>query len=128
MFKYIGDQADRLSGGLVGATLGVVFSMSAKSIGGATAFLVTFFTLFCLQRLPRYLARERNNNGMRRAFLIYVIFFGLWLGATIYFCNLNVFQEGWSAEVIDLRVLLALFTLLIASVVSIVSATIEGIE
>jgi hypothetical protein len=125
MFRYIGDQADRLSGGLIGATLGVIFSMSASSIGAAIALLVTFFVLLVVQSLPRYFAHQTNGTGIRQAFLVFLGFVILW---TVYFCNFYVFREGWSQKDIDLRVFLALFTLLIASIVSIVSVTAEGME
>ena len=102
--------------------------MSASSIGAATAVLVTFFILLCVQSLPRYFARQTNGNGIRRAFLTFLGFVILWLFATVYFCNFYIFREGWSQKDIDLRVFLALLTLLIASIVSIVSITTEGME
>jgi hypothetical protein len=118
MFKYIGDLADRFSGGLIGATLGVIFAMSAKEhadIAAATGFLLTFFVLFCIHSLPR-----PCDSGL----------FTLpsWVVATVYFCNFYVFREGWSQKDIDVRLFLVLLTLLIASIVSVVSVTAEGIE
>jgi FtsH-binding integral membrane protein len=131
MFRYIGDLADRFSGGLIGATLGVIFAMSAKEhadIAAATGFLLTFFVLFCIHSLPRYFARQTNGNGIRHAILVFLRFLLGWLIATVYFCNFYVFREGWSQKDIDVRLFLVLLTLLIASIVSIVSVTAEGIE
>jgi hypothetical protein len=138
MFK-----ADRFSGGLIGATLGVIFAMSAKEhadIAAATGFLLTFFVLFCIHSLPRYFARQTNGNGIRHAILVFLLFllgwliatvyFFLlgWLIATVYFCNFYVLREGWSQKDIDVRLFLVLLTALIASIVSVVSVTAEGIE
>jgi hypothetical protein len=126
MFK-----ADRFSGGLIGATLGVIFAMSAKEhadIAAATGFLLTFFVLFCIHSLPRYFARQTDGNGIRHAILVFLLFLLGWLIATVYFCNFYVLREGWSQKDIDVRLFLVLLTALIASIVSVVSVTAEGIE
>jgi len=128
MLKHVGDQAERFSGGLVGATLGVIFSLSSSAmhISGATAFLIPFFLLFCIQSLPRYFANRPNGAG--RALLTFLVFIILWAVATVYFSNLYVFREGWSVKDIDTRVLLAHFTLFVAGAVSVASTTMENLE
>jgi hypothetical protein len=121
MLKYIGDQSERLTGGLVGAMLGVIFStLSPSSFGGAVAFLLSFFVLFCTQGLPRYFAQQ--PNGVRHALLIFLVFLIFWALAIFHFSNLYVFQEGWTAKDIDLRVLVLLGILFVASLVSVISA------
>jgi hypothetical protein len=122
MLQYIGDQSERLTGGLVGAMLGVIFAtpLSPASFGGAVAFLLSFFVLFCTQGLPRYFAKQ--PNGALRAVLVFIIFVIIWVVATIYFSNMYILKEGWTPNDADLRVLLLFGILLMASVVSVISA------
>lgn len=127
MFKYIGDQAERLGGGLIGATLGVIFAMSTRSIGAALAFLLSFFVLFCVQSLPKYFTQKRNRESVLHAFLTFIGFLVLWVLATIYFGNILIFQKGWVQEDMDVRVITALGTLFIIAIVSVVSAILEGL-
>jgi hypothetical protein len=130
MLKHIADQSERLTGGLVGAMMGVIFSMASPlSIGSAVAFLATFFVLFCTQGLPRFFAQQRTHpNALRYSILIFLLFLISWLLAVIHFGNFYVFSANWTVNSIDLRVLLLLLTLLGASVVSLISAIVEGFE
>ena len=119
MLSHFGEQADRLVGGLIGATLGVVFSISQLSWGFSAIFLFTFFALFFAQSLPRHLLRY-DPRGARRAFLLYLVFLGMLIVAFFYFGHLMFWEDGWSRQSVEPRLALVLIALLFASLVTII--------
>lgn len=124
MLKYASDQADRLISGMVGATLGVVLTFSRTSLGGALAFLTCFVFLFCFQGIPRYFTRQ--PNGMRHAFVLYLIFLAIWTISLFYFSNLLFFREGWKATDIDVSIFVLLIAFLFGSLISILCSVFDG--
>lgn len=127
MWQHVGDQAEKFSGGLIGATLGVIFSLSSDNhLLGSLALLLAFFLLYCIQSLPRFFVKR--PEGVTPAFLVFLAFLFFWLLATIYFSNLDDLTDGWNVNAFNARVFLACITLLIASIVSLTSALIANLQ
>jgi hypothetical protein len=125
MLNHLGEQADRLIGGLIGATLGVVFSISPLAWSFSAKFLVAFFLLFFAQSVPRHRLRYDPNGGIR-AFLFCLFFLALWVAATILFANVSFWEPGWTQAKIEPRIMLVLLlALLFASLVTIVPLSVS---
>jgi hypothetical protein len=87
MLKHMAEQVSRLSGGIVGATLGVIFSMSThRSFTGAVAFLLVFFILYAFHSLPTYLVKTKN--GIALTWISFLIHFCCLVVAAFWFCHL----------------------------------------
>jgi hypothetical protein len=126
MLRHLGEQVGRFGGGIVGATLGVIFSMTnPTSFVGGIAFLVVFFILYCLHNLPLYLVGTRN--GVAFAWISFFIYTVLLVVAAAWFCHLGFLADDWNVKQVDFRALLVFITLFIVSLLTIIAATGEAL-
>lgn len=124
MLRHIGEQVSRFSAGIVGATLGVTFSMSTPtSFAGTVVFLVVFFILYLGHGLPVYFFK--TPNGRTWAWMAFFFYTVLLLFAAGFFCHLGFLDDAWSVKQVDFRLLLVFITLFIVSFLTIMSATFE---
>jgi hypothetical protein len=119
MLTHLGEQAERVATGLIGATMGVIFAFSLLDFITALLFTLSFIVLFWLQSVPVFLLKKSpGKEGL--AFLFYIVFVVVWVITLVLFGRLNFWSDGWSSALIDKKLVFVLIVLFTASVASVV--------